>query len=254
MVKYLVKMNEAYYDFSPKSFDAERNSYNPIAVNGADVKSALNSSMLDDLSKIPLEYIQGEIKIISNSNENELLVNGTKSSAELIVAKDDIKIGTHSRIKFFELIHSYGVSGNIKLLLSLDQGASWNTINEGRVQKVNISIPQKDYESMNDMELLLWNNARDFISDNGFTPLDLNTLSGCCLDGREHIRFAYVLEEGSKQDLATTQRLLVNIESDGYLVPVPEDEIEVDVYREHIKIVPATDSDIFKINVMYSVG
>lgn len=251
-MRYLIQINDVYYDFSPSSFNPKTNTYEPVATSRADIIKALEGSYLDDLSKIPLEHIQGEIKIISSSNENNILVNGTKTSRELIVAKGDLDLRSVSKIKFTDLIYSYNLDGNIKLAVSLDSGTTWNTLKEGALEKLNVTIPIKEHEEFSNMEQLIWNNARDHIYEKGFTPKELSLL-GALIEHEDSIRFAYVLDRPSYKSIAETQQLITGLESRGYFVPVDEDKCDIEVFADNIQITSKEDLDMLKINVMYAV-
>ena len=96
--------------------------------------------------------------------------------------------------------------------------------------------------------MIQWNNARDEIFTNGIDANLLNTLDFNVLDFNK-IRFAYVLHTENITDTATNQKVILNFDSENSMILMKDNEIDIEVFSNRIRVVPKINSELIKLNI-----
>ena len=197
------------------------------------------------------DILPNEIIIVSADNI-DILVNGIKSTNEMIIAKSDFPTIAQSNFDWFKNECEID-NGNIKIVFSTDSGVTWTTHNGIDFEDLSITIPNKDYSLLTEEELNQWNNAKEVILLKGIESselqnIDFNTLS------LEQIRFAYVLNISSIDDMCINQKLVCQFDAKDTMKLMKDDEINIEVLPTGIKVAPKVDSEMIKLNIITSTN
>jgi hypothetical protein len=248
----LLKQNNQYYSILSTNYNVSSLMYNPLV--SIDFLQAFNIEDLFKTITLGIETFRpidkfNNFQIVDNDMYQFYMLDAIKSSRELIVANDDIYLQMVSNIDYFNLAFNKSNNGVIKIIFSIDKGLSWKSYNGSNFINLSSVIPLKEYNTLTTDEITQWNLARDEIYNYGITPEVFNTINFNLLNA-ETIRFAYVLERINYTDVAQSNQLVMQFDAQGTMRLMKSTEFDIDMYNNHIKIIPTIPSDIINVNVM----
>lgn len=250
----ILKSNSQYYSINPEYYNTDTKMYETVELK--DFQSC--RFLIDDLftevtigeeTFKPIDKFN-KFSIVSQNN-NKMTIRGTKSNSELIVANGDIDVSIAETIHSFALKSSQTSDTNIKAVLSLNEGKSWNTYFEGNLVALDVVIPLGGYNNLTSEQKKEWDNAKQTILKNGipvqvFNALDFNTLT----DSLYKLRFAYVVLRENYNDLAELDSLQWNFDAKGIMRKMKNSEYDVCSYLNKIIVTTSIDTEILNTNIM----
>lgn len=256
-LSYLIKNNGDFYCISEEYYNTETQMYIPINIDEININSIVCDNLLSECEYLsnqrPIDKFTGDIQILHTSNLIQL--QGIKCNQELVVANGDINKGVASTINSITLNTVKLNNGNLKLVLSIDNGNTWKTHDGISWIDLDITIPSTPYIAMTSDELEQWNNSKEIIELNGMTvetvnSLDYNTLTDSGL-APEYIRFAYVLKRPTYSDDIQTTSLDWDFNAKGNMdLMIPGLEYKISLYEKEVKFTSLIENDLVKVNFL----
>lgn len=259
---YLLKKDNLFYGFRQENYNTTTKQYNPISLESNYIPTTEDFSTLgNDLIELTQDVtINGEtfkpldkfdnFKIISQKKKN-VVINALKTSSELIVSRDFISRKIANNIDYFKIESTCTGVGRNKVIVSNDKGSSWFTYNDDTWTRININIPNKEFDSLTEEEITQWNNARNTILTQGIESSILNTVDFNTLEG-DFVTFAYVIERPTVDDLSTIDSLTWQFDSIGSFGLIKDSEIDIETTIDTVTISPKISTDIIKVNIQLS--
>ena len=207
--KYYIKQDDKYYNIKESTYNSETSMYNSVDINsdpGFDIHELLYNAALNSETFTPLSKF-GKFKIVSKVNHSLHISNN-------ILAKPTGMIVTVSPISLKKYAIIYSITANatlngnatIKYAFSFDNGATWKTYSS-EWESLNIDIPLKAYNELNDSEMQKWNTARDTILSSG---IDGGILSHINFNNNKNMLIAIVIKQEKILDTAILNSLSIN--------------------------------------------
>ena len=251
----LVKQGSNYYNIS---------NYNPTNLTYDSISYPLNfmenSFFLENLLKEvtingetfrPIDKFDN-FQIVQQSNI-PLKVLGCKSKSELIVTNNDIDTSRASTIHSFRSLQNISGNGDIKLVLSIDKGKTWNSYDTESLSLIplNITIPLLPYSILSEDEKENWRIAKETIqtcgiSTNIFHSIDFNNLT----EQLNNVRFSYLISKEAYQDTAELDQLSWSFDAKGIMRKMANDEFNVHTHINKIIVEPLINTQILKTNIL----
>ena len=237
MYNIKVPINEAFYliqdntDDKIYNYDEENNQLVEVIDTSILHKDTLNNTCIYDLNKVIdlIDLTDENISILSNKNV-KLNVEGIKSDKELIISNQNLSTVTASTIHNFVLDVAKTANGNIKFVISDDNGLTWKTWNGTTWDTLTNTCPLTDankvkqYSELSDSEKNKWNQLKEEIWTNGIATdtadVDYNLLG-------KSIRFAFVLYRPSYADNVTLKNLSIVFDKIGNWHKLSESDIDI---------------------------
>lgn len=235
---YIIKMDDKFYTIENHELSEITDTITAEVI----IEKGISINILNE----NLGLLHGKIKLYSNDSEVNY-IKGIKTNSEMIVANGTIPTTVQSNIDYFEN-KSKAVNGEIKIVFSIDGGNTWKTYNGSEIVNIEITIPNKSYNELNNDELLQWNTAKELIYRDGIDFLELKNINFNTLN-MENIKFAYVLHVNNANDIAINQKLIWQFDAKGSMEIMNPTDIKVEVLQNIIKITPKTSEDLIKVNI-----
>lgn len=182
---------------------------------------------------------------IVKSNKDDIIVNGSKSNKEMIVSKVKLKSDVINILNYVKV----STTGSVKMVMSIDDGITWNKIEDGNLTSISVTIPNKQYSELTEAEILEWNSSMDIIETNGFTSDVLDTLDWTLLT-INGLRFAFVLSRENYSDEVLINPPVISFDSKGHLKKMKKSEYDILLYDYSLKIQSLIDNPIIKVNTL----
>ena len=252
---FILKSNGKYYSVNKDCYNTTTKQYNEIT--NLDQETFLEYGFFDNdlFTEITID---GEtfkpidkftsFSLVLNKNVESINMVGLKTNTELVITNNDSIISSHSNINSIINQSEMSNNGQIKMVFSIDEGNTWKSHDGIDFVNLSIIIPNKPYNEFTEDELIQWNNARDEIFTNGIDANLLNTLDFNVLDFNK-IRFAYVLHTENITDTATNQKVILNFDSENSMILMKDNEIDIEVFSNRIRVVPKINSELIKLNI-----
>lgn len=255
-VSFLLKMNDDIYSIRSEYYNIENKKYNlldknEIATNYSqycfDLNDLLKEITINGETFRPIDKFDN-FSLLCNANVN-INALGLKTKRELIVPTDDIDISIAEEIKYFKVIANK--EQNIKLALSIDKGVTWYTYANEQLVELNITIPLKPYKTLNEEEVGQWTNATNMISNEGIAMGVFNSMNFQeLLSNSKRVRFAYVINRDSYDDVSELNSLMWKFDSKGSMKLMKDSEYDVDLYENSLKITSLIENPLIKANIL----
>ena len=246
---FLLKDNGVY-----KTIDKDSNSL--IEVD----KSVLNDNTdvcIDDLNLIkPFLYeLSDGLKIIT-VKKYKITTHGIKNDKELIISNQNLSIVNAETIHNF-LFDIYKLNnGNIKFVISNDNGLTWQSWNGSSWDALTNTVPLdgenkiKQYSKLSDSEKIQWNKLKEEIWTSGIstdtTGIDYNIILT-----NKTIRFAFVLYRPSYADNITLKDTQWLYDKIGVWHKLSEDDIDIAINSNMCTVTPKLQNlNNVKVNIL----
>lgn len=138
------------------------------------------------------------------------------------------------------------------MAVSFDNGSTWKSYTDNAFTDLSITIPCKNYNSLTTEELTNWDNAKETIMNNGFTPDILEAIDFNTIENLNTIRFAYVLYQDLYTDTCNVDNLSWNFNAKGKFTKLKENEVNISFSNGVIMIEPTTNLDMILTNYTYN--
>lgn len=259
---YLLKHDDITYCISEEYYDSETGAYIPFD-NSIDFTNIFCDSLFDYADYLnglrPIDKFFGDVQIIKKNSE-KFVIQGIKSSSELIVSNEDIDKEIAETINNLSLIHEKSGEADIKMAFSFDSGTTWNTFNGDVFERLNIDIPSEQFNEFSSNQKKQWENAKNVILNNGVGMYDCDnadfqlSLMNAFVNNdvvKNTIRFAYVLKQPTYNGKCSISELKWNYNEQGYFsLMIPNTEYIFLVYRNKIIFKSLINSDLIKVNIL----
>ena len=207
-----------------------------------------SQGVLDSTICENLALLSGNVKFICNANTS-LSLKRNKTNTEMIVSNNDNFMSFCNNIDYIKnQVETLG-GGQIKIAFSINEGLTWKTYDGTNFTDLSITIPNKPYNELNDVELSQWNNARDIIYSNGIDSSTLNTLDFNTLS-LDKIRFVYVLHIDNIEDVALNKQTVAQVDYKPSYRLMDNSEIDIKVCYNVIIITSKIDNECIKLNIL----
>lgn len=202
-----------------------------------------------------IDVLNQNINLLNNDfcliydNDIQLLLNGIKNKSQLIVASNDFNTIIQEHIDYFKNESEKFGNGQIKVAFSIDSGTTWKTHNGTSFVDLTIEIPLKEYTLLSPDELTKWDLARDEILLKGIDTGTLETLDFNTITFNK-IRFAYVLNVDTLNDVAKNKKLLWQFDSKGSMKQMKDNEFDASISVDSIEFKSLIDNEMVKVNIL----
>ena len=251
-----IKQNNKYYSFSKDNYDTTTKMYREITID--DINNDLYGNRIDNLitevtigdeTFRPIDKFSN-FKIVSKYNIPKAII-GRKTKSSMIIANGDIYTKVASNIDKFTLTNTTTNNSCIKMAVSFDNGSTWKTYTNNAFTDLSITIPCKNYNSLTTEELTNWDNAKETIMNNGFTPDILEAIDFNTIVDLNTIRFAYVLYQDLSTDTCEVNNLSWQFDAKGSFQKMKDSEITTSFSNGIINITPSENQDMIITNYIY---
>lgn len=235
--KFLIKSEGSYYSILPEQYDTTNKKFKELTITNLseDVKiygfgvSKLTTDMTADTETFKPISKFTSISLIANKEKN-VEVTAVKNDKEMIISNQNLSTITASVVKNFILEVDKVSNGNIKFVVSDDNGINWKTWNGTSWQVLTNKCPSTDenivkqYSQLSDSEKNKWYSLRDEIWTNGIetttTNVDYTLLN-------KNVRFAFVLYRPSYSDNVTLKNISMLYDKIGNWHKLSEADVDV---------------------------
>lgn len=232
----LIKQNDKYYSIKESSYDSVTKMYSKLE-NVTNESFDNYGFLLNDLIKettIGSERFKPIDKFdkftLVTTTEKTIKLKGLKSDKELIISNQNLSTVTASTIHNFILDVTKTSNGNIKFVISDDNGLTWKTWNGTIWNTLTNTCPLtsdnkvKQYSKLSDSEKNKWNQLKEEIWTSGIgtdtTDIDYNLLD-------ENIRFAFVLYRPTCADNIAFKNISLLYDKIGNWHKLSESDIDI---------------------------
>jgi alpha-tubulin suppressor-like RCC1 family protein/uncharacterized protein YbcV (DUF1398 family) len=256
----LLKSNNKYYSILEDNYDDSSKMYNEIIIT--DINRDLETYGFSSNDLLKDVTINGEtfkpidkfsnFSIIS-SEERTYTINGIKNNKELIISNQNLSTIKASTIHNFVLDVTKTANGNIKYVISNDNGVTWKTWNGSSWDVLTNTCPLTDdnkvkqYSQLSDSEKNKWNQFKDEIWNNGIATdipnIDYNTILT-----NKHIRFAFVLYRPSSADNVVLKNLSILYDKVGDWHKLGETDVDIAINTNSCSVT-AKQSNLTNVKV-----
>lgn len=178
----------------------------------------------------------------------------------MVSANGDLNNGLAKTINSITLSNEKSDNSTIKVAFSFDSGETWNSFDGNETIHLNIDIPSGCYGQFSSEEKNKWEEAKNMILGNGIDCTDFNDeafntklMKSFEENGVVHdtIRFAYVLNRPTYDDVCSTTELKWDFNAMGHMdMMIPGTEYSFSVYQNEIIFKSMIDSDLIKVNIL----
>ena len=255
-LNYLLGKKDAFYlikdNGNNKIYNYDKDNNKLVEVTDISIlkENALNNTCIYDLNNVLplLSNLSDDLTLLSNKDA-AVLVNGIKSTKELIVGKNSFSTRIASNIDWFKLDDD----AIAKVVFTIDDGTTWKTYNTSNsaFEDLSVSIPNnKDYKDFTDEEKMAWNEAKEIFYNQGIDSSILNTIDFNSFD-IEDIRFGYVLTAIDSNTMDKMKNLIWQFDSKGTMDLVDTSQVRQQLYYAGTKLISNIDADMLKVNITY---
>ena len=244
---YLIKDNTDSKIYNYNEFDNQLTEVTDISILKVE---SINNECIRDLNKVLplLSNLSDDLTLLSNQDAN-VLVNGIKSTKELIVGKNSFSTRIASNIDWFKLDDD----ATAKVVFSIDNGITWMTWNTDTSSFEELSIfitTNKNYQNFTEEAKTTWEEVKELIYTKGIDSSILGTLDFNQLDV-ETIKFAYVLTAIDSNTMDKMKNLIWQFDSKGTMDLVDTSQVRQQLYYAGTKLISNIDADMLKVNITY---
>lgn len=258
IAKFLIKKEDKYYTILDTSYDTVTKQYKELTITdlktdietyGFAVNELVSEITIDTETFKPIDKFDN-FSLVS-SVEKPFEVKGLKSNKELIVSNQNLSTVTASTIHNFVLDVTKTVNGNIKFVISDDNGLTWKTWNGTSWNTLTNTCPLTDdnkvkqYSKLSDSEKNKWNQLKEEIWTSGIetdtADVDYNLLG-------KNIRFAFVLYRPSYADNVTLKNLSIVFDKIGNWHKLSESDIDIAINTNSCSVT-AKQSNLTNVKV-----
>lgn len=259
--KFLIKSEGKYYTILPEQYDSINKKFKELTITDLteDIKtygfttSKLTTDIVIDTETFKPINKFSSISLITN-REVKVEVTGIKSDTELILSNQNLSTITASIVKNFILDINKASNGNIKFVISDDNGITWKTWNNGNWQTLTNKCPLTDenvvkqYSQLSDSEKNKWNTLKDEIWTSGVetttTDIDYTLLN-------KNIRFAFVLYRPSYTDDITLKNISMLYDKIGNWHKLSEADIDIAINTNSCSVTAKLENlTNIKVNIL----
>lgn len=253
--KCIIKMNNKYYSFKKENYNNNNQMYNEIVLTN-NVWDEYGSSISDFTKEITID---GEMfKPIDKFDQFQLIsetqttynITTLKSDKELIISNQNLSTVNAEMIHNFVLETNKVANGDIKFVISNDNGVTWQTWNGSNWTSLTNTCSLKKYSLLSDSEKIQWDKLKEEIWSSGIstdtTGIDYNIILT-----NKTIRFAFVLYRPTYEDnisLKDTQWLFDKV---GSWHKLSEDDIDIAINSNSCIVTPKLQNlEHVKVNIL----
>lgn len=252
----LLKEDGNYYSIKPKYYDQTSLKYVPLdeidistqgfSLDELFVKISINDEIFKPIDKFSSFQIVHQL-------DTPIQVFGCKTKSELLVPTSNIDISVAKKIHYFRLLHNKKYAGDIRIVISFNNGIIWNTYDTDTAALVplDITIPLLPFSKLSDEEKIQWENAKSIIQSCGMATDRFNALNVNLIRGNsEKIRIAYVLSKSKYNDVAELDDLSFSFDARGSMRKMTNNEFNVCSYSNEIIVTPLINSEILNTHIL----
>lgn len=235
--KFLIKSEGNYYSILPEQYDLVNKKFKELTTTNLteDIKtygfgiSKLTTDITIDTETFKPISKFTSISLIANSEKN-IEITAVKNDKEMIVSNQNLSTIAASVVKNFILEVDKISNGNIKFVVSDDNGINWKTWNGTSWKVLTNKCPLTDknivkqYSQLSDSEKNKWDSLKDEIWTSGIetttTSVDYTLLN-------KNVRFAFVLYRHSYSDNITLKNVSMLYDKIGNWHKLSEADIDV---------------------------
>ena len=221
---YLIKDNSNNKVYN---YDEENNSLIEVTDISILNSDALNNTCIYDLTKVIdlIDLTDENISILSNKNV-KLNVKGIKSDKELIISNQNLSTINADVIHNFILETNKVANGNIKFVISNDNGVTWQTWNGTNWTSLTNTCSLKKYSQLSDLEKNQWDKLKEEIWSSGIST-DITGIDYNIILTNKTIRFAFVLYRPTYEDNISLSKTNLLYDKVGAWHKLSEDDIDI---------------------------
>ena len=256
-LRYLLSVDTPFYLIQDNTtgkvynYDEETNSLIEAPDTSILKEDAINNTCIYDLNKIKdlIDLTDENIKILCNINTN-LCVNGLKNDKELIISNQNLSTVNADIIHDFILETNKVANGDIKFVISNDNGSTWQTWNGTNWTSLTNTCSLKKYSLLSDSEKIQWDKLKEEIWSSGIstdtTGIDYNIILT-----NKTIRFAFVLYRPSYADNITLKDTQWLYDKIGVWHKLSEDDIDIAINSNMCTVTPKLQNlNNVKVNIL----
>ena len=253
---FYIKQDNKYYSFSDDNYDTNTKMYKEITLDDIN-----NNLYKNNLSNLTTEITIGDetfkpidkfnnFQFVSKYNKPKIII-GRKTKSSMIIANGDIYTKVASNIDKFTLTNTTTNNSYIKMAVSFDNGSTWKSYTNNAFTDLSITIANKSYEDMTTEERNNWNDAKNIIMTEGFSPSVLETINFNTIKDLKNIRFVYVLYQDVITDNCKVNRLSWQFDAKGSFQKMKDSEITTSFSNGVINLIPNENQDMIITNYIY---
>lgn len=234
----LLKANDKYYSIKENYYDTATQQYKELTIT--DLATDIETYGFNNIEDLMTEVTIGSetFKPIDKFDkfstvsieEKNIEVQGLKDDKELIISNQNLSTVIASAIHNFVLDVTKMSNGNIKFVISDDNGLIWKTWNGTGWDTLTHTCPLTDdnkvkqYSQLSDSEKNKWNQLKEEIWTSGIAT-DTDDIDYDLLD--KNVRFAFVLYRPSYADKITLKNLSIVCDKIGNWHKLSESDIDI---------------------------
>lgn len=234
----LLKANDKYYSIKENYYDTATQQYKELTITdlATDIETYGFNNIEDLMTEVtigsetfkPIDKFD-KFSIVSIEKKN-IEVQGLKDDKELIISNQNLSTVIASAIHNFVLDVTKMSNGNIKFVISDDNGLTWKTWNGTSWDTLTHTCPLTDdnkvkqYSKLSDSEKNKWNQLKEEIWTSGIET-DTADIDYDLLD--KNVRFAFVLYRPSYADKITLKNLSIVCDKIGNWHKLSELDIDI---------------------------
>ncbi|MDB2160109.1 hypothetical protein PMX22_09880 [Clostridium butyricum] len=234
----LLKANDKYYSIKEDYYDTATQQYKELTITdlATDIETYGFNNIEDLMTEVtigsktfkPIDKFD-KFSIVSIEEKN-IEVQGLKDDKELIISNQNLSTVIASAIHNFVLDATKMSNGDIKFVISDDNGLTWKTWNGTSWDTLTHTCPLTDdnkvkqYSQLSDSEKNKWNQLKEEIWTSGIET-DTADIDYDLLD--KNVRFAFVLYRPSYADKITLKNLSIVCDKIGNWHKLSESDIDI---------------------------
>ena len=253
----LLKSNNKYYSILDDNYDTASKMYNEIIITDIDKDFKTYGFVPNDLLKDvtingetfkPIDKFSN-FSIISEK-EKVYTINGIKNDKELIISNQNLSTVNAEMIHNFVLETNKVANGDIKFVISNDNGVTWQTWNGSNWTSLTNTCSLKKYSLLSDSEKIQWDKLKEEIWSSGIstdtTGIDYNIILT-----NKTIRFAFVLYRPTYEDNVTLKDTQWLFDKVGSWHKLSEDDIDIAINSNSCIVTPKLQNlENIKVNIL----
>ena len=187
---------------------------------------------------------------IISSKEMVYTINGIKNNKELIISNQNLSTVNAEMIHNFVLETNKVANGDIKFVISNDNGVTWQTWNGSNWTSLTNTCSLKKYSLLSDSEKIQWDKLKEEIWSSGIstdtTGIDYNIILT-----NKTIRFAFVLYRPTCEDNISLTRTNWLYDKVGAWHKLSEDDIDIAINSNSCVVTPKLQNlENIKVNIL----
>ena len=212
---------------------------------------AVNNICIYDLNKVIdlIDLTDENISILSNKNV-KLNVKGIKNDKELIISNQNLSTINAEVIHNFILETNKVANGNIKFVISNDNGVTWQTWNGNNWTSLINTCSLKKYSQLSDSEKNQWNKFKEEVWSSGIST-DITGIDYNIILTNKTIRLAFVLYRPTYDDNIFLSKTNLLYDKVGAWHKLSEDDIDISINSNSCIVTPKLQNlENVKINIL----